>query len=234
MSEAPSGARLRPMNGIHDMGGMHGFGPLEREPHEPVFHAPWEGAVVALQLAGRGAGLYNLDEFRQARERLDPVHYLTMSYYESWAKSIACLLVAKGVATQAGLEERSAYFHQHPAAAATALLPGEPKRGRRWAQPFDFERPSRAEPRFAPGEPVRARTINPRGHTRLPRYARGRKGVVDAYYGVFVYPDRNAHGGGEDPQPLYRVRFESRELWGDEAERCAVYLDCWEPYLQPA
>ena len=225
------------MNGIHDLGGMQGFGPVQREPDEPVFHAPVDGRALALNRVGLGAGLYNLDEFRRTRENLDPVDYLEMTYYQSWAESVGRLLVEKGVLSQRELDDRHAYFAGHPEAAPRDPLGDPPRGGRRWAPALDYERPGGAPPRFAPGDAVRARNIHPSHHTRLPRYARDKRGRIDALYGTYVFPDSNAHGHGEDPRPLYRVRFEARELWGPDsgsAGPTAVYLDCWEPYLEPA
>ena len=235
------------MNGIHDLGGMQGFGPVQRDPDEPVFHAPVDGRALALNVVGLGAGLYNLDEFRRTRESLDPVDYLEMTYYQSWAESVSRLLVEKGVLSRQELDDRHAYFAGHPDAAPGEPLPDPPRSGRRWARAFDYERPGAAAPRFAPGDAVRTRNIHPRHHTRLPRYARDKRGRIDAVYGTpaapdglpstYVFPDNNAHGHGEDPHPLYRVRFEARELWGPDSETAgpnAVYLDCWEPYLGPA
>jgi nitrile hydratase beta subunit len=223
------------MNGIHDLGGMQGFGPVEQETDEPVFHGPTEARTVGIQVAGLGAELYNLDEFRHARERLDPTDYLKLTYYQSWAESIGRLLVEKGVFTQKELDDRATSFADHPTAAPTDPLPGPPRHGQRWARSFDYQRPASSQSCFAAGDAVRTVNTNPPGHTRLPRYARGKQGRIDAVYGTYVYPDSNAHGLGEDPRPLYRVRFEAQELWGPNAEtRSSVYLDCWEPYLQPA
>src|SRR6266542_2261481 len=190
------------MDGVHDLGGMQGFGRVEREDKEPVFHAPWEAEVLAMMRADAGRGLYNIDEFRHAIERMRPADYLAATYYEKWLDGIARLFVEKGVVTEAEMQARTAFFA--------------------------------ARPRFAPGDPVITRDIHPRGHTRLPRYARGKRGVIHRLHGVHVFPDSNAHGLGEQPQPLYSVRFEARELWGDTAEpNQQVHLDCWESYLLP-
>lgn len=224
------------MNGIHDLGGMQGFGPVQRDPAEPVFLTPVDGRTLALNVVGLGAGLYNLDEFRRTRENLDPVDYLEMTYYQSWAESFSRLLVEKGVFSQQQIDDRHAYFQAHPDAAPGQLLSDPVPGGQSWARAFDYERPGGDPPRFAPGDAVRARNIHPSHHTRLPRYARDKRGRIDAVCGSYVFPDSNAHGHGEDPRPLYRVRFEARELWGPDSEAAgasAVYLDCWEPYLEP-
>ncbi len=222
------------MNGVHDVGGMHGFGPVEREENEPLFHAEWEKTAVAIQVAALGQGLYNLDEFRHARERTDPADYYAFSYYESWMDSVGRLLVEKGVLTQDELDSRTEFFQEHPDAPAEEPMEKPPLEAPKldWAMPYDYRRPGTAAPRFKPGDAVVAKNMQPAGHTRLSRYVRGQPGVVDRYFGVFVFPDSNAHGLGEQPQPLYSVRFEAETLWGESAEAHeAVYVDMWESYL---
>jgi nitrile hydratase len=215
------------MNGVHDLGGMHGFGPVEREPDEPPFHAPWEAAVVAIMRGTMGAGLYNIDEFRHGIERMDPAHYLRATYFERWLDGITRVLVEKGVVLPAELEARAAGVAAGPAAPVGSRPPG---RG-----PSSSFREPAAPPRFAVGSPVVTRLVHPAGHTRLPRYARGKRGAVAALRGCHVFPDTHAHGLGEEPQHVYGVRFEGRELWGEAAEpNQHVYLDLWERYLQPA
>ena len=224
------------MDGVHDLGGMQGFGRVEREDKEPVFHAPWEAEVLAMMRAGAGRGLYNIDEFRHAIERMRPADYLAATYYEKWLDGITRLFVEKGVVTEAEMQARTAFFAARPDAAATAALigplPGRVPFNAGWAQ--DVVRETGAPPRFAPGDPVITRNMHPRGHTRLPRYARGKRGVIHRLHGVHVFPDSNAHGLGEQPQPLYGVRFEARELWGeDAAPNQWVHIDLWESYLEP-
>jgi nitrile hydratase subunit beta len=225
------------MNGIHDLGGMHGFGPVAREANEPVFHAPWEAVVFAIVRAARTQRIYNIDESRRGIEELPPARYLTSSYYARWLAAAEHLFVEKGVLAPGELEARAAEIAGRPDAPRPAGdAPGLAERviATLRARPR-YERPGPA-PRFAVGDPVRARNIHPRHHTRLPRYARGRLGTIDHVHGVFVFPDTNAHARGEDPQPLYSVRFEAQELWSDVAEGPpgCVYLDLWEPYLEPA
>jgi len=223
------------MNGVHDLGGMHGFGPVEREPDEPVFHADWERVMVAIQRDGLGRGVYNLDEFRHGIERMDPAHYLTSSYYEHWLDGITRLLLEKGVIAPDELEARAAYFAEHADAPATAPIaaPLPEPRPRLPRETLSSIRPQVAPPRFAVGDPVLTRHDAPRGHTRLPRYARGKRGEIAALHGTHVFPDSHAHGGGEQPQPLYSVRFDGHELWGDAAEPGqVVYIDMWESYLE--
>jgi len=218
------------MNGVHDMGGMHGFGPIEHEENEPAFHASWEGRVDAMNRA-MGAWLrWNLDQTRFARESIPPAQYLRMSYYEKWFTALQAQMLDAGLITREEL-------------AAVKAAPGTPKATP--AMPLSkidlakhrasFTRDVQVAPRFTLGDRVRTRVIHPTGHTRLPRYARGKTGVIARLHGVHVFPDTNAHGQGEQPCPLYAVRFEARELWGGvAAARDAVHLDLWERYLDPA
>ncbi|MFI5325850.1 MAG: nitrile hydratase subunit beta [Candidatus Rokuibacteriota bacterium] len=226
------------MDGVHDLGGMQGFGPVEREADEPTFHAAWEAVVLAMQHAGRSRGVFNIDEFRHGIERMAPAHYLRATYYEKWLEGITRLLVEKGVVGAQELVTRRTFFEEKPDASAAAALSGPPasrgasKVNPRWVT--DFIRETGATPRFAPGEAVLTREMHPHGHTRLPRYARGKRGVIHCCHGIHVFPDTNAHGQGEQPQPLYSVRFDARELWGESAEpNQAVHIDLWESYLLP-
>jgi nitrile hydratase subunit beta len=224
------------MDGVHDLGGMHGFGRVEREANEPVFHEAWEAAVYAIMRASLGTGLYNLDEFRHGVERMDPAHYLRSGYYEHWLDGIARVLTEKGVLSADELAARTEFFAARPDASASAAVQGTPPvapKPLQWYAPAS-ERPATRPPRFAVGDAVIARNIHPTGHTRLPRYARGKRGVIHRQHGTHVFPDSNAHGGGEQPQPLYSVCFDARELWGPSAElNQHVYIDLWEPYLEP-
>lgn len=219
------------MNGPHDMGGMTCYGPVEREDNEPLFHAVWERRVFALAMLSLG-GMANLDEFRHAIERMDPVHYLSLSYYEHWLAALETLAVEKGVLApqelasgtlQGGAAETPGPL---PAAAVAEVV----RRG------VSAERDKgRLAPRFAPGDRVVARNINPSGHTRLPRYARGKPGRIARVHGAFVYPDSNAHGGGEQAQPLYSVCFKAQTLWGpDTPGHDRVYIDLWEDHVESA
>jgi nitrile hydratase subunit beta len=218
------------MDGVHDLGGMHGFGPVVREANEPVFHADWEKRVFAINLA-LAARVRNIDEFRHAIERMPPARYLSASYYEKWLYAIESLLVEKGIATREELASGRA------AAPVAARATGPLERGDGVAT-FDpgavklrFDKSFR--PRFKAGDHVIARNIHPQHHTRLPRYARAKRGVIRFDQGVFVFPDTHAHGRGAKPQHVYTVAFDSRELWGpDGNSRAPVYLDCWEDYLE--
>ena len=224
------------MDGVHDLGGMHGFGRVEPEANEPVFHEAWEAVVYAIMRASLGTGLYNLDEFRHGVERLDPAHYLRSGYYEHWLDGITRVLVEKVVVSSEELAARTAFFAERPdapASAAVRAMPAIPAPRIKWMAP-DSERPVTKPPRFAVGETVVTHNIHPTGHTRLPRYARGKRGVIHRQHGTHVFPDSNAHGGGEQPQALYSVRFDARELWGPTAEpNQHVYIDLWEAYLEP-
>jgi nitrile hydratase subunit beta len=201
------------MNGVHDMGGMHGFGPVVREEDEPVFHAAWEGKVRALMGRTRSAGYYNLDEFRHAIERMPAEDYLRAGYYERWLHSVETLLLEKGVITA---DELVSGRSSKPAAAPRA----RPKA------------PTALVARFKRGDRVVTRKLNPEGHTRLPRYARGRTGVVRTVNGPFLLPDSSAHGRGPDWQACYAVEFSARELWGETAPAGdRVCVDLWESYL---
>jgi len=219
------------MNGVHDLGGMHGFGPVEREEHEPLFHAAWEGRVKGIQQLTRGA-YYNIDAFRHGIERMPPAEYLRASYYERWLATVERNLIEQGLIDSAELEARVALLRDHPAA--------EPPRAGGAPAPVPApkvppESPPSPAPRFAAGDVIVTRNVHPVGHTRLPRYARGKRGTIHRSYGPQTFPDTNAHGLGKQPQPLYNVRFAGRELWGDSAEPGqVVYLDLWDSYLDPA
>jgi nitrile hydratase len=217
------------MNGVHDMGGMDGFGPVVREHNEPVFHAAWEGRMYALGGLVMGAAQVNIDEFRHAIERIPPARYLASSYYERWLAAAETLLVEHGVVTREELlAKQDAAIDPHQIANAVAT--------RGPAAVKDKPGSKRPRARFAKGARVRARNLNPVGHTRLPRYVRGKSGVIVRDWGVFVFADTNAHHAGTKPQHCYSVSFEARELWGKSAKansRERVYIDLWEDYLEP-
>ena len=219
------------MNGVHDMGGMHGFGPVVYDPNEPVFHAPWEGPVRGMVQLIAARGQVNIDSGRHSLERLPPVDYLRWSYFEKWFAALTNRMLDAGQITP---EELATGRKAEGTAVATPPITGE-MGAKLLASVHSYERTIAAQPRFTAGDQIRARNINPEGHTRLPRYARGRLGIVTRYHGAHVYPDSNAHFAGEAPQPLYTVRFTARELWGDTANAAdTVSLDLWEDYLDPA
>ncbi len=215
------------MNGPHDMGGFTGFGPVRAEPEEPVWHAPWEPRAFALVLAMGMTGQWTIDAARHARERLPARQYWRSSYYEMRHDALVLQLIERGLVT--ATEEETGRMSVPPlsvARVATAgMIPDIVVSGGPSHRATD--RPQA----FAPGDAVRTRTLNPDGHTRLPRYARAKRGEVVAVHGAHVFPDANAHGQGEDPHWLYTVRFTARELWG-KATRDAVMIDLWEPYLE--
>jgi nitrile hydratase len=216
------------MNGVHDMGGMENLGPVVPEPEGETFHAAWEGRVHAMSVASPTRS--NIDAGRYQRELIPGPNYLAMSYYEKWFQGLTELLVARGFATWAEIAAGKA---EPGFAKATPLVRAEEVTARFMRRgSYLRDAPS---PRFAVGDEVRTRNLNPPGHTRLPRYARGHVGVVEISHGAHVFPDSHAHGEGEDPQPLYTVRFTAQELWGPDAHpRDSISLDLWEPYLDRA
>jgi nitrile hydratase subunit beta len=225
------------MNGVHDLGGMHGMGRVEREDREPVFHADWERRAFAITLAAGFLGRWNIDQSRQARELMPPAEYLASTYYEHWLFGLETLLADEGLVSPAEIEARMA------GRSTPATKPDDPAprllRAADVAKVLRIGGTTRVDidlaPRFAVGDAVIARNIHPVGHTRLPRYARGRRGVVDRDHGVFVFPDSHAMTGDPRPQHVYSVRFTARELWGREAAaRDGVYVDLWDDYLDPA
>ena len=218
------------MNGIHDMGGMHGFGKVSEEPNEPVFHADWEGRTFAMSMVMRTIGLWNIDMSRAEQEMLPAHLYLASSYYERWGRGLEQLVLKHGLASKEEMAAGHARTTGKPLgsnlkpADVTALL----TRG-------SYERPAPARARFKPGDRVRARNINPLTHTRLPRYVRGHVGTVEAVRGCHVFPDSVAVGKGENPQWLYTVVFDGRDLWGEGSDpSLKVSVEAWEPYLEPA
>jgi nitrile hydratase len=213
------------MNGVHDMGGMHGFGDVVVEPDEPVFHARWEGRVFAMAMLLAGRGLANADAFRHAIERLDQLAYLHAGYYGRWLRAVEALLVERGLLGPAEIDARVRGEATGAAPAVPLAPPAVPGARRDVA----------TAPRFAVGDAVVARNLHPPGHTRLPRYVRGRRGTVARVHPAFVLPDTNAHGLGEQPQHVYAVRFEGPALWGPDAEPgTATHVDLFETYLEPA
>jgi len=217
------------MNGVHDMGGMHGMGPVTPEANEPVFHHDWERRVFALTLLA-AFKRWNIDMSRFARERMPPASYLAASYYERWLGGTERLLLERGHVSAKELELGKALERPSDAQALPASELGEMLRNRRGARLKD----ELAEARFKVGDRLRTKNIHPAGHTRLPRYARDKRGVVYRDHGVFIFPDTHAATGEKVPQHCYSVRFEGGELWGPNAGlRDAVYIDLFEDYLEP-
>lgn len=216
------------MNGVHDMGGMQGFGPVVPEVDEPLFHAPWERRAFGLTLAMGGTGAWNLDQSRAARESLPPAHYLASSYYRIWFDGLTKLMLERNMVTR---EELADGRMRVPPAAIARVLAAD-RVAPALALGASTLREASAPARFAVGETVRTKNLNPPTHTRLPRYCRGKSGTVMSVHGAHVFPDANGCGGGEQPQMLYTVRFCARELWGADTTAAAVHVDCWEPYLE--
>jgi len=218
------------MNGAHDLGGMHGFGQVEIEKNEPVFHFPWEKRAFALTLASGFHGKWNLDMSRYAREQMPPAEYLATTYYEHWLFGLQKLLVEQQLVTAIELQTGHAEAKTSELRALQVSDVESLLRKRRAAR-LDEDVP----PRFRAGERVVARNINPTGHTRLPRYARGRRGVIDRDHGVFIFADTHAMSRDKKPQHCYSVRFTARELWGTDASaHDSVFVDLWDDHLDRA
>ena len=217
------------MNGVHDMGGQQGMGPVRYEKDEPVFHASWEGRIYALNRAMRAWRKWSLDTDRHALETMPPVDYLRMSYYERWVHRLEAQLVSYGLVTRDELQSGGPAPGSVRATPVFTLATAS-----RWLdRGIASNREPAVRPLFKVGQRVRARNINPTGHTRLPRYARGKAGIVMRDHGVYVFPDTNAHFQGEKRQHVYSVRFTARELWGGGAsQRDSVYIDMWDDYLE--
>jgi nitrile hydratase len=218
------------VNGVHDMGGMHGMGPVVIERDEPVFHAEWEKRVFAARLACSFHRRWNIDLNRHAIERMPPADYLAASYYEKVLFGLETLLVERDVVSAEELASGRAGSRAQVAGVLgldglDALL-----RNRIRAR-----RDEDVAPRFAVGDSVLARNGHPAGHTRLPRYVRGRRGTIARDHGVYVFPDSHATTGDPKPQHLYSVRFTARELWGNTAAaRDSVCVNLWDDHLDPA
>lgn len=205
------------MNGAHDLGGMDGFGPIDREPDEPVFHAEWERRAFALTLALGLHGRWNIDMSRYYRENRDPRDYLGSSYYELWFKALDQLVRDKGL-----LEDSSLKAYD----AVTAVSLVQSRKGAAKIEPG-------VAAKFAVGDRVRVANRHPKTHTRMPRYCRGKLGVIQLDHGTYVFPDTHALGLGPKPQHCYSVRFGAEELWGRPG-RDSVSIDLWDDYLEKA
>jgi nitrile hydratase len=218
------------MNGVHDMGGMHGLGPIEYDKNEPVFHEPWEGRMWGLWRAAGPWGRTRRGNFRYELERLPAADYLRMSYYERFFTLLINRLLRANLITRGELESgRADSSRPRP-----TLPPASPAGG---AAPSATRQNARIPPRFRPGQRVRSRNLNPEGHTRQPRYTRGRRGTVVRDHGIFALQDTDTDGQslGGRLQHVYTVRFDARELWGDQASpRDSVYVELWEDYLERA
>jgi nitrile hydratase len=222
------------MDGVHDMGGLQGFGAIRPEPEaeEPLFHEPWEARALGLVLASGALGQWSLDRSRHARESLPPAVYLTDSYYELWLDGLARLLVEAGVVGEDELAAGRAAGPADPALTARRLDPAVVPEVLARGGPATLA--SETPARFAAGDRVRVAVRHPRGHSRAPRYVRGRAGTVIRVHGGHVLPDASAEGRRVG-ETLYTVRFDAAELWGPDADGPgAVHLDLWDRYLEPA
>ena len=212
------------MNGVHDMGGMDGMGPIEREADEPVFHEPWEGRVYAIATGIDRWGIgRNWTGFRFEIESIPAAEYLRISYYEKWFTMIVNRLLKSDLVTQEELE-------------SAASDPSRPRPTVLSPPSAPVPRDDVARSRFSAEQEVRVRNLHPRGHTRLPRYVRGKLGTVVRDHGLFVLQDTDEEGQplGGPRQPVYTVRFAGRELWGERASaNDSVYVELWEDYLEP-
>ena len=219
------------MNGPHDLGGQHGFGLVAPEVNEPTFHAEWEKRALGLTLSCGAFGAWTIDESRHARENIPPATYLAASYYEIWIRALETLLVRHGFVAS---EELGQGRHLVKGTEPKRVLKADMVAGV-LAKGGPCDRPLAVAPRFSAGDRVRTRNAHPETHTRLPRYARGKTGTVEAVQGAFVFPDDNAHGRGENPQWVYTVVFDAAERWGEGCDpTLTVSIDAWESYLEPA
>jgi nitrile hydratase len=207
------------LDGIHDLGGIAGFGPVDAPPSEPVFHHDWERRAMRATIATSAALGIPTPQFRHSMERMDPAHYLASSYYEHWLTGAATALVEEGKTTQTELDRRAGGHFPIARPDRTGRVTGE----------------ARTEPRFAVGDTVRVRAWHPAGHTRAPRYVQGKQGVIVRYDGLHNYPDVEAHHGGKVVDPVYSVRFTAAELWGEGGEENAhMHVDLYDRYLEGA
>ncbi len=217
------------MNGIHDLGGMHGMGAVITEENEPPFHHEWERRTFSLFASLFVGGHFNVDMFRHAIERMNPAHYLEESYYEHWMHAFETLLLEKRVITPeelAGIQQPGKASADIPVLrqemVQAVIMTGASAR-------VETDMPAS----FRAGDRVRAKNINPAGHTRLPRYVRGKTGTIVIDHGVFITPDTVAHGLGDHPQHVYSVSFDATELWGENAPaKDTVRIDLWDDYLE--
>jgi len=199
---------------------MQGFGTVDHSPGEPAFRHEWEAVARALLVVVAGAVRASGGEFRHSIERMEPGHYLTSGYYEHWLTAAATLAVEHGLLTRSELEARAggSFPLSGPVLATQAADPG----------------PDVREPRFGVGDRVRVREWHPPGHTRCPRYVRGKVGTVVRVDGVFSVPDVEAHGPERRHEPTYSVRFDATELWQDSQRGVRVHVDLWDSYLDRA
>jgi nitrile hydratase beta subunit len=227
------------MIGVHDLGGMHHLGPVNAA-DDAVFHAEWERVTFGLQMLGAAVGDWTADEYRHLIELMPAPEYLQSPYFVHWLTALEALYTSRGFI---GRDELAA---RQEAVRAGASLPDPPPADPQVVEHlistmrrFAFEGGGVRKPdtgsRFAPGDRVLALPRAVPGHTRAPRYIWGHTGVIVSYSGVYAFPDTVAHRRGENPEPVFGVRFEGRELWGPGAEPgTSVTVDLWESYMEHA
>lgn len=219
------------MDGIHDMGGMHGFGPIIREEEEPVFHYLWEGRVLAIV---RATPIPIPGGMRNNIETMDPGHYLTSSYYEKWLHARIKGLIDAGAITPEELEEKVRFFEDNPDESVLEHVSVEAETVPTSRASFPNRNLEKISPKFEIGSRIKTRNIHSEGHNRLPRYVRGKPGEVTNFYGIHALQDALPTGQSAPLEPLYAVQFDAKELWGESAEpNSTVTLDMWESYLEP-
>jgi nitrile hydratase len=218
------------MDGIHDLGGKQGFGPVDTEEEEEAFHTPWEARLYGIVRAMKQPPDWSIDRFRYTRECIEPVDYLTRPYFDQWLQTYAALMVGSGLASVEELasgRSRSGAANLGPPMAPDAVAVAKKKAAR-------FDRPGDAPAKFTAGDRVRTGEHGSSGHTRLPGYLRGRAGIILRCHGNHVLPDANVQGI-EKAEALYTVAFAAAELWPDAENRLdQIFADLWESYLGPA
>ncbi len=217
------------MNGIHDMGGMDNFGPVTAEENEPVFHEDWERKIFSLMISLLPAGYCNLDEIRRITETIPPAQYLRARYYEKWLYTLEMMALEKDIFTKEEIATGKSIRQE-----GGNMRPAVPREMVEYAMtsPIPASLDLDIEAKFKAGDKIIAKNIHPLHHTRLPRYVRGKCGVVEHDHGIFLLPDTNAHGGPDKPQHVYTVRFTARELWGEEAPaKDSVCIDLFDDYM---
>jgi nitrile hydratase beta subunit len=216
------------VNGVHDMGGMMNYGPVVVDTDEPLFHADWERDVFGMFVAMSALGLWNSAVARGACESMPPAAYVSATYYEIWLAALEYLVVSENLITAEQLAGATSARAERAApprrsVRASAAIPGTG---------FGKVRDVDSSARFTVGDPVVTRNINPHSHTRLPRYARDKPAVVERVHGAYVFPDAQALRRDEDPHWLYTIRFNGRDLWGEDADpTLSTSIDAWETYL---
>lgn len=217
------------MNGVHDLGGMDNLGPMDIEQNEPVFHHAWERDIFRMMISILASGYFNIDEVRRKTEEMPPADYLNASYYEKWVYTLENIMVEKDVLTWDEINAGKSLREEG------VRLPPVPVEGVQHAMtcPVPVRLDVDVPASFKVGDQIITKNINPKHHTRMPRYIRGKRGVIEQHHGIFKLPDTNAHGAVETPEHNYTVKFNGLELWGDEA--CAndfVYIDLFDSYME--